>query len=88
MPKHHSGQAIRFHHRQRGGRKMTYQGFIPPYDVEPDDEPEEEHDDTLGSCGCVDYHVADCHLVTGGSGERTRKGDWDGHDWDADEGGY
>ena len=24
-------------------------------------------DDTLGACGCVDYHMADCPTRTGGS---------------------
>ena len=41
-------------------------GYIP-------DEPEqgaflrqeEEVDDTLGPCGCVDYHMADCPTRTG-----------------------
>lgn len=27
----------------------------------------ERDDDTLGPCGCTDYHMADCDLVTGGS---------------------
>ena len=26
---------------------------------------EDEDEYTLGPCGCVDYHVADCSLVTG-----------------------
>jgi hypothetical protein len=43
--------------------------------------------DTLGPCGCVDYHMADCDVLTGGGGRNT-KADWDGHDWDADEGGW
>lgn len=25
-------------------------------------------DETLGSCGCVDYHLADCPIRTGGNG--------------------
>lgn len=29
--------------------------------------PEQREDDTLGPCGCVDYHMADCDLKTGGS---------------------
>jgi hypothetical protein len=27
-----------------------------------------EDDDTLGACGCRDYHSADCPLRTGGTG--------------------
>ncbi len=27
-----------------------------------------QEDDALGSCGCVDYHYADCPTRTGGSG--------------------
>lgn len=35
-----------------------------------------EDDDTLGPCGCTDYHMADCPLRTGSSDY----GDWDDHD--------
>jgi hypothetical protein len=34
--------------------------FVPPI-------PDDDHDDTLGPCGCVDYHMADCPTRTGGS---------------------
>ena len=29
---------------------------------------EDEADDTLGPCGCTDYHMADCPTRTGGTG--------------------
>lgn len=35
--------------------------------------------DALGPCGCVDYHVADCDVVTGGQLEpydADDEGDW------------
>ena len=32
-------------------------------------EDEEEASDTLGPCGCTDYHMADCSVVTGDYGE-------------------
>jgi len=35
--------------------------FVPPL-------PAEDDDDTLGACGCRDYHAADCPTRTGGSG--------------------
>lgn len=34
--------------------------FVPPL---PEPEPE-----TLGACGCTDYHLADCPIRTGGAG--------------------
>jgi len=36
--------------------------------------PAEDDDDTLGPCGCTDYHMADCPTRTGGTG-RTAE-DW------------
>lgn len=48
-------------------------------------------DETLGACGCTDYHLADCPTRTGGSGRtaddwyavlsrRDRDDDYDGYD--------
>jgi hypothetical protein len=52
-----------------------------------DDEGQELDPDVLGPCGCVDYHMADCPLVTGSYGPSTKQGVYDllGHipvdDW-------
>jgi hypothetical protein len=35
-----------------------------PYDDDRGIDPKDEF--TLGSCGCTDYHMADCPLMTGG----------------------
>ena len=43
------------------------------------DDPEEE-EYTLGSCGCTDYHMADCPTRTGGSDYDSREDDWYGEE--------
>lgn len=50
---------------------MTEQGFMRAFP--------EYNDDTLGSCGCIDYHMADCPTRTGGSWDSTGEPD-EGYD--------
>lgn len=40
-------------------------------------------EDTLGPCGCTDYHLADCPLVTGR--DYPPDADYDGPMWPGEE---
>ena len=42
------------------------------------EDPREE--DSLGACGCTDYHMADCPTRTGGSDYDSREDDWYGEE--------
>lgn len=42
-------------------------------------------DGTLGPCGCIDYHMADCDLMTGGSQYPPEPNDDEPDDWRAYE---
>lgn len=56
----------------------------------PDAPAVEEVDDTLGPCGCTDYHLADCPTRTGGAGMTSDDylEAWAGRDLDDLEGGW
>lgn len=50
------------------GANIIAKELLTKFDItrkdEPDDEGTTAEDDTLGNCGCVDYHMSDCPLRT------------------------
>lgn len=54
----------------RDAADLTLDDFTPWSDADRD----ADFGETLGNCGCTDYHMADCPLRTGGSNMTTA--DW------------